>query len=145
VLAGAALLAAAPGALAQDPGVTIDQDSPSAKEYEIPLESVRRGAVPGADTSAPVVPGERGAAPLFGAGVTKRGATRSPGKRSSPSGGGRRAAIVPEPAVVQAAASSPGAPDGGAGTAALIVGSGALVLALGAGAGVLLRRRSSRP
>jgi hypothetical protein len=147
-LAGAALLAAgAPDARAQEPGVTIDQGSPSGKEYEIPLESARRAAVPGADASARVVPGERGAAPLFGAGVTKGGArrggtSRSPGKRSS---GGDGAAAAAEPAVVQAAASNPGAPDGGAGSPALIAGCGALVLALGAGAGVLLRRRATRP
>jgi hypothetical protein len=141
-LVGLALFA--PAARAQDPGVTIDQDSPSAKEYEIPLESARRAAVPGADASAPVVPGERGAAPLFGAGVTPTAKGRGGTSRPEPKRAGRRAADpVRAPAVVQAAASNPGAPRGGAGTTALIGVSGALVLALGAGAGVLLRRRAA--
>src|SRR5688572_15911609 len=56
------------GARAQD-GVFIDPGSPSGKEYEIPLETVRRGAQPGTDPSAPITQGERSAAP-FGEGIT---------------------------------------------------------------------------
>src|SRR5918993_1804344 len=56
------------GARAQD-GVFIDPGSPSGKEYEIPLETVRRGAQPGTDPSAPITQGERSATP-FGEGIT---------------------------------------------------------------------------
>ena len=145
-------------ARAQD-GVFIDPGSPSGKEYEIPLETVRRGAQPGTDPSAPITQGERSAAP-FGEGIT--GETRddedSSGAGSAAgSDGGRKsggadgsgarergddAAGSPSTsAIVEAAASNPGAPPSSTGSTLLYVGAGALVLALGAGAGVLMRRR----
>jgi hypothetical protein len=145
---------------AQD-GVFIDPDSPSGKEYEIPLETVRRGAQPGTDPSAPISQGERSAAP-FGEGIGG-----DPRNRDSPgtgSGGGREndggqdggsggsedrrrdrdsASGASGSAVIEAAANNPGAPPSSPGSTLLYLGAGALVLALGVGVGLLLRRRQS--
>jgi hypothetical protein len=149
-------------ARAQD-GVFIDPGSPTAKEYEIPFESVRRGAEPGADPSASIQQGERNAAP-FGEGITSTDRSEGPagqgssGEGSSSTGsssdsnrgadrsergqGGDGATEGGSTAkIVEAAASNPGAPPASASSTLLYVGAGVLVLALGAGAGVLLRRR----
>jgi hypothetical protein len=68
VLASAAF---ATPATAQDPepGLVIDPDSPSAKEYALPLENERRQADPGTAPDAGVQQGQR-TSPAFGAGVT---------------------------------------------------------------------------
>jgi hypothetical protein len=159
-LVGALLaLILAPAAWAQepDPGVSIDPDSPSGREYDIPLESARRGAEPGRDRGAPVTQGRR-SAPLFGAGITpsnsKREADRGTGddgderSESTSPAPAREATPAPRsaapPAAVRAAATNPGAPSGGIGTTVLIGLGGLLVLAVGAGAG-LLARRANRP
>jgi hypothetical protein len=157
-LVGIAMLACAPAAaVAQDGdgdrGVTIDPDSPSAREYEIPLESARRDAEPGRDRRTPVQQGERGA-PLFGAGISSDDAGATGGKGSGGAGGPNRATRpassvtstkkAAEPAAVGLAVADPGAPDSGAGTSALVIAGGALVLGFGAGAGVLARRRVNR-
>jgi hypothetical protein len=150
-LAAIVLLACAPGAAAQEPGVTLDPDSPSAKEYAIPLESARRGAEPGRERGASVEQGERGA-PLFGAGISgaagevlRSAATPRTRPAASPTPARRRAERAP--AVVRMAAANPGAPDGGAGANALVLAGGAVVVGVGAGAGLLARRRfrTSRP
>jgi hypothetical protein len=140
--------------------VFIDPDSPTAKEYEIPLESVRRGAQPGTDPSAPISQGERSAAP-FGEGIdggSSGGVSQSSGSApdvSSGAGGtdgtvgrsdGRKqdretAPRSSTPPVIEAAVSNPGAPPSSTGSTLLYLGVGALVLAVGAGAGVVLRRR----
>ncbi len=65
----ASLALAAPAA-AQEEGVFIDPGSPSAKEYQIPLESERRQADPEQDPSAEIVQGAR-SSPLFGAGIVR--------------------------------------------------------------------------
>ena len=65
----ASLLLAAP-ASAQEDGVFIDPDSPSAKEYSLPLESERRQADPEQEPSAGIVQGER-SSPIFGTGIVR--------------------------------------------------------------------------
>jgi len=144
---GTALLSA-PGASAQepDPGVTIDPDSPSGREYDIPLESARRGAEPGRDRGAPVRQGQR-SAPLFGKGITTKSKASASSKREKASDGAEPAKTAQPrsqapPVAVRAAASNPGAPAGGLGSTALIVLGGALVLGAGVGAGLLVRRAS---
>jgi hypothetical protein len=136
-------------ASAQSGGVFVDPDSPSGKEYAIPLESARRQADPQAPSGHA---GGPAAAPatLFGEGVVSPSSTG--GKSSSDEGGkraGKRGSTVAEPDtdsatrdIVKIAASRPGAPDGGIGTPALVLGLGILVLLVGALAGVLIRRRS---
>jgi len=156
---GAVVLLAA-GADVAPAQVTIDPDSPSGKEYEIPLETVRRGAQPGADPSAPVTQGERSAAP-FGEGISParpdgsgstaggaRGGARgaqSERSRDARRGEAQRGSSARRDAatskIVEAAANSPGAPPSSTGSTLLYLGAGALVLALGVGGGVLLRRR----
>jgi len=146
------LLAAATAAPAQ---VVIDPDSPSAKEYAIPLENERRQADPDTAVEDGVTQGER-SSPLFGEGIeapAREGGGEAEGKsRSSSSsgedrtdGGGNTGATTGSedtPAVVRAATSDPGAPDGGIGTTLAIAGVALAVVAVGGGAGLLLRRRS---
>jgi len=143
------LLAASP-ASAQDPGVQVDPDSPSGREYDIPLASARRDAQPGVDRSAPATSAET---PLFGEGITTKDSSSSaPAKGGSrqPRPRGKRPAkapapsrtVEPAPAAVRIAAANPGAPGGGAGTTALFVLGGVLVLGAGVGAGVLVKRAS---
>ena len=133
---------------AQD--VFIDPDSPSGKEYAIPLESARRGADPGREPGAKVVQGQR-SSPLFGAGVTARSA--SAGKKKATTRGETPAASAPSasapstptkppvtPAVREAIRTAGAPADGGSGL--LIAGGAVLLVAAGAGAGLLARRRS---
>jgi hypothetical protein len=152
MLAGCLTVLCVAAAHAQDqpePGVHIDPDSPSAKEYGIPLEDARRDASPARARSAASGQG-MAAAPLFGLGVTarprgakagsaRRGARRgqkgSPPASSTPSAGG------PE---VVAQVGRPGALPGGGGSAGLLIGVAALVLGLGVAAGLVLRLRNGR-
>jgi hypothetical protein len=144
-LAATAALAFASPAAAQSGGVFIDPGSPSAKEYGIPLETARREANPAADRNAPIEQGQR-TSPLFGEGISAppdrgtkgRGAEGSPSADGAPAGSGSGG--VTPPHVIQAA-SNPGTPTGGASTPVIVGGVGLGVLALGGGAGLLLRRR----
>jgi len=150
----AALLAALllpASAAAQDDGVFVDPDSPTGKQYAIPLESARRQADPAGDGRlAP--PGERPtgttAAPLFGEGIarargsaSKRSSKEQSSKASRP--GQKENANSATEGPLKAAVNNPGAPSGGIGPTLLIAGGGALVLLLGAIVGFLMRRRSS--
>jgi hypothetical protein len=149
-----AWMAAAPAAaqtLKPEPGVFIDPESPSSKEYDIPLERARRGADPGTDPDSPVGQGQRGVAPLFGAGITAASGGDETGDGAGP-GGGRRngddqgsgtATSGDPPAAVVEAATNPTRPAGDGGTSLAIVGIALAVLLAGSGAGWLLRRRSS--
>jgi hypothetical protein len=65
VLTFVALLLAPAGARAQEDGVTVDPNSPSGKEYDIPTERARRDAGGGKKKS------DDKKAPLFGEGVGK--------------------------------------------------------------------------
>ena len=79
-------LATAGAVAAQEPGVSIDPDSPAGKEYAIPLDSHRAAAV-GRDSV------DGAAQPLFGVGITPAAAGASASgrnRRSGGSGGNRR-------------------------------------------------------
>ena len=145
-----ALAAAGPAvARAQDPGVTVDPNSPSGKEYALPLDSARRAAEPA--TGHATTPKTGSTAPLFGAGISRSAAPRSRAGGAPASARTRRPARrtrtkpragVAAPATVRLAAQTPGAPAGGIGSQALAIGAGIAVLLAGAGAGLLLRRRT---
>jgi hypothetical protein len=159
----AAALALTAPAEAQEPGVFVDPDSPTAKEYALPLESVRRQADPRTPSDAAVPQGQR-VSPAFGEGIgpaasqggTAAGASAEAGSDGTRGGGARDggdasdegaasgtggAADDSAAATVRAATANPGAP-GGDVSDTLTIGGGALaVLLLGAGAGLLLRRR----
>jgi hypothetical protein len=68
-------------AVAQGEGVHVDPKTPAGKEYALPLESARRDAAGGAETGA-----NSDAAPLFGAGISRRDA-RGNGKGGNGKGG----------------------------------------------------------
>lgn len=133
---------AAPGAAAQ---VYVDPESPSGKEYALPLESQRRQADPARRSGAKVVPGEQ-TSPLFGEGIQP---ARKP-RKTVATRGARRTRRVPRPSAtpldeqvqeaLQAAAGTPGAPDSGAGTPLAMIGGALVLLGLGGAAGYALRR-----
>jgi len=133
-LVGLAIALAMPaGAMAQDDEVFVDPDSPTGREYDIPLERARRDASP--ELGARDQPSRSRSAELFGEGISEPAAG---GPGGSPSREARTSAALPEP--VRAAMLRPGAPEGGAGSSLLFGGAGLLVIALGVGGGVLLRR-----
>ena len=155
------LVLAAPGtAWAQEDGVTVDPDSPTGKEYAIPLDSARRQAQAGTGSRESGADSE---APLFGQGVEaetasggedsdggsssgKSGGSGSDGSGNSSDGGdpsmGDSDALPREVAGDSLAAVQPGAPDGGSGTLLLAGGAALAVLLAGVLAGVLVRRRT---
>ncbi len=140
------VVVAAPAA-AQDPGVFIDPESPTAKEYALPLENERRLADPSTPSDA-AIPQGRHVSPAFGEGIrggsdrSASGGNSAPGTaggESASSGGSDadRAAA----ATVRAATANPGAPGGDVGDTLVIAGVALAVLVLAAGAGLVLRRR----
>lgn len=151
-LSAAVLLFPAAAPAQDENGVVVDPDSPSAKQYSIPLERERREADPAQEPGAGIEQAER-TAPLFGAGITE-----SEGKPASPPPSDEDTAARSEPRtrpddalvtsrrerdreIVKAAAARPGSPDGGLGVTAAIGGAAAAVLLVGGVAGLLLRRR----
>lgn len=139
-------------AFGQEDGVTVDPDSPSGKEYALPLEDARRRA-----GSRGKGKRRSGQSPLFGAGVGASGAGRTSGSRSrdteEPAGGssrGRRNSRE-KPGSAGASARSPDTeriisrsgtvPSGGM-TPLSYVGAALLLLGVGVGVGVVLKRRS---
>jgi len=154
-MAGLALLAllalAAPVRAQEEDGVYIDPDSPSGKEYQLPLESERRQADPSREPSDGIVQGARNS-PIFGAGIVSRddgevakNGSRRRTARSAASGGEaepRDAERDGDAEVLQAATSNPGPPDGGIGVSLTIGGVAVAVLLLGGLTGLLLRRRA---
>ena len=138
-------------AIAQEDGVFIDPDSPSAKEYGIPLEAERRQADPAQEPDAGIRQGSR-SSPIFGAGIVGDGERPEKTNADAPgSAGKKRERDAPreakpresdDDAVVRAAAANPGAPSGGAGVPLTIAGVAAGVLFIGGLAGLLLRRRA---
>ena len=159
-LAVLAALALATPAMAQEDGVFIDPDSPTAKEYAIPLESERRQADPSQEPSGGIVQGER-TSPLFGVGIVSArqrravdGSRRAHTAGSSGDGARKRSGNKPpvgkgaapkrdgDEAVIQAATSNPGPPAGGAGVPLTIGGVAIGVLLLGGLVGLSLRRRA---
>ena len=151
---GLALLAPVPAA-AQSDGVFVDPDSPTAKQYAIPLESARRQADPDGDGQV-APPGGRppgtDPAALFGEGIasasragksskSKRSGSKSDSKAGGTASDGASSSGSKDP--VQAAVSNPGAPSGGVGSTLLIAAGGGLVLLIGGLAGFVLRRRAA--
>jgi hypothetical protein len=133
----------APAAVAQEEGVFVDPDSPTGKEYAIPLDSARRQADP-SDGSAGAAPGS---APLFGAGIVRAGGGSGAGSETGGSAGGNgseksaeSAASAETAAVLRAATQTPGAPSGGLGTRAIVVLLAAGLLVTGGLAGVVVKR-----
>ena len=142
-------LIACPAAAAQR-GVTIDPDSPTAKEYALPLDSARRAANGAKAQPSTASPEEesQAPAPLFGEGVgedPKSPSGKSKRKTGTVTGPGATPDAAPGiDAVVRSAARTPGAPDGGGiGTGLLVIGIAAAVVGTGAGVGLALRRRRS--
>lgn len=142
-----ALVFAAPSALAQ--GVHVDPDSPSAREYALPLEAARRQAHSSNNPARRVNLTER-TAPLFGEGVGEEAAPATARARSrvrsgksgaSGPGTGERVASGRASEIVAAAAQRPPTPAGG-GPLPLLIAGGALLTAAGIGLGAWLRRRS---
>jgi hypothetical protein len=143
------LLASGPAALAQNPAVQVDPGSPAGTEYALPVDQARAiggaAAKPGAGESAS--PGEHGAT-LFGEGVTppRTSASRRDARQRAGShratGGDGAAAPTPDGAPGAPGSARVFAPVGESSHSALpwLVGSGALVLVLGAGLGRALRR-----
>jgi hypothetical protein len=139
---------AAPIAQADD-GVTVDRNSPSAKEYAIPLDEARSDATGGASRS-----GAGGGPVPFGEGVT------TPERSSSPSSGPARkkstkkdrtsttARTTTEPSSDEdadptrtVAASPVGGGDSGSSSGQALAGGAALVILAGGAAGLWARRR----
>jgi len=133
------VLAIAPAAGAQGAGIQVERGSPSATEYQLPLERARQDAQQ-AGPPQRVRPGAR-SAPAFGEGITTRAKPSQRERRAT-----RRAKQrTPHDATAaaQVAARRPSSTAvGGPGSSLLAVGAiAAGVLALGAAIGVLLRRR----
>jgi hypothetical protein len=147
ILALTALLAAgATPAGAQD-GPVVDPNSPTGKEYALPLDTARREAAGVKGKAA--TKGE--SAPLFGEGIEAAGnAAPSPRKTTSsratsPSKANGAAGVAgdaPAAAARILAGARPGAPSDGGLSPLVAVGGGMLLLACGAAAGLALRRRS---
>jgi hypothetical protein len=143
LLAGtfASMVVAVPSG-AKEQGIFVEPDSPSGKEYAVPLESARRAADPTGDPSAPVRPGES-SAPLFGRGITGPREQRArSGGRKPPLGD----ILSRQPAASEAlriATAHPGAPGGGTNAAVVASGVAALILLAGGLIGLVLRRRSA--
>jgi hypothetical protein len=152
-------LALVPGSAAAqsspEPGVHVDPNSPSHKEYAIPLDEARGNATPsGARAKAPASTAQPPAtttetAPLFGAGITPDHA-KSKGKprkaaakdqTSAPADDSSNTSSTKDAAAIAAASRTGGGGDGGG--LAGPIGLGVLVLVLGGGLGFLVRRRSS--
>ena len=157
ILLATAALAAPAAAQDPEPGLFIDPDSPSAKEYQLPLENERRQADPGTAPDAAVQQGQR-TSPAFGVGVSEESAGGGAGNDGGGGGsggagggsGGGDAGDAPgsvtgdaeEAETIRQATAQPGAPDDGLGGTLLAGGIAAVVLAVAGGAGLALRRRS---
>lgn len=145
------LAVSAPAASAQEDPVFVDPDSPSGKEYELPIDRARQQSAP--QTQAAGSARRSQAAPLFGEGVeadsaatTARGSSAEPrdagSADSTDPAKGSRARRADAPAAARLRAQT-AVPEGGAGVAA-IIGVAAGVLLLGGLFGLLLRRRAAR-
>ena len=132
----------ATNAAAQGDGVTVDPDSPTAKQYKLPIESARRAGEPEGRRQARSAwrpTRRRCAAPLFGEGIVPVALARGRARQATsrrPTGSKPSTTAVAKPrgraaAPLKAAIQNPGAPSGGIGAALLIAGGAALVLLIG--------------
>jgi hypothetical protein len=121
----------------EEPGVHVDPGSPAGKEYAIPLESARRegagGGVQGSGGGGGSASGS--SPPLFGAGISQA-------KRHSSDGGGKDAGSGDSGggAAPSAAKSVAARADDGGSASLRTAGIAALVLLVGGGLGLGLRR-----
>lgn len=151
MLTAAALASGGASAATAQHGVFVDPDSPTAKEYAIPLEAARRA---GSGGKAPTDGMPPEPAPLFGEGVgdgdgSEQGGGSGIGTRdqsaSQSQGPGRGKTGSPSPAAGSPLlrTTRPGAPrQAGVGSSLPLVGGAAgALLILGVGLGYLLRRR----
>lgn len=133
-------------ASAQDDQIFVDPDSPSGKEYELPIDSARKQGSVGSQAKEPAQ-----AAPLFGEGIERdsgdgamAGSSTSSTAGDGDAGSERaRGKARPGSATTGATAehkAQAAAPDGAGGLLA-ILGVGTGVLLAGGLAGLLLRRR----
>jgi len=151
-------LPAAPAA-AQE-GVTIDRDSPSGKEYELPLDDARRkgagnddGAATGGSGTPGAGSGGRPAAPAFGVGISPQdvGAGAGSGGPGAPAdatvpggaGGADRSGQSAPPGLSGRPSPSSDSGSRGGYAIALTAGVAVAVLGLGGAAGFALRRRTT--
>lgn len=134
------VLTATTASAANDPGIQVDPDSPAGTEYGLPVDQAKRvggsAPTPGAGATA-------GAAALFGEGVTRlrsesQGAADGRGRSADTSNAGvaRKSDSASSGGGVAAATQPAGS------ALPWLLGSGALVLVLGAAIGVGLRRAS---
>lgn len=124
-------------------GVVIDDDSPTGKEYAIPLEAARRDA---AGQTSGGTPGSASTAPLFGEGVGDSGKDAKGGSRPKASGGASQQSSHTESATVQAGRTAAATvPEGGIGSTLTIVAVALSVLLLGGVIGSIARRRTTTP
>jgi hypothetical protein len=142
----AVVLCLPPAALAADKGVSVDPNSPSGKEYALPIDRARDRAAAGTDDDVrPNTTRPTGQVPLFGVGVTARKSKRTghsvskavPAKQGTSRGtdGSEAADSAPAPA-----GPAPAAAPGGSSMVGVIVLAAALMLGGGA-IGTALRRR----
>ena len=162
-----ALAVPAAGASAQEPGVIIDEDSPSGKEYALPFDKARQdgsgsggkdgasgGGLGGGSAGAPGGSGNGGSTPLFGEGISPAhgaeaaGARRTGGDRAGTYEGGTfsdststdqiAAEELSSEEAVEAAAANGGS------SSATPIGVALAVLLAGALMGAAIRWRSRR-
>jgi hypothetical protein len=152
-------------AWAQEPGVTVDPNSPAGAEYALPLDNVRGNAAAGSGSGSA---GSSGAQ-LFGVGIGRsggggsgpgaggtgttgdatRGGQAAHSKGSARSGGqprsrGERASRHEQSGTSSASLSA--TPDAGSGTTLLVIAAGLAVVLAGVALGLLFRsRRVSYP
>jgi hypothetical protein len=129
-----------------DDGVTVDDNSPSAKEYAIPLDEARSDATGGASRS-----GSDGAPEPFGQGVTtpeRSSSSSSASSRKSTKKGGTSTTAEPSTSTsssdadtARTVAAVPAGGDGGSSSGQALAGGAALVIVAGGAAGLWARRR----
>jgi hypothetical protein len=152
VLLAVSVAATTSPAFAGGSGVTVDPNSPTAKEYALPLDSARHDAGGGGTAKTP---GK--SSPLFGAGVTRDQAAAPAAAAAAAvvagtaGGGGRKrgrtgkltsglsTAAATVPMLDRASTSNPTASVGGSGSSTALVGGGAVILLLAALGGFALR------
>jgi len=135
------LLASGPGAAAQNPAVEVDPDSPAGTEYALPVDQARLSAGASASTAAREgAPFDSAGPALFGEGVTPPPAdatSRRRARQASPTGAPARSPGSAGARETPRTSTPVGEPSDS--PVAWLLGSGALVLLVGAGLSRALR------